>query len=890
MSEMRRKRNSRQLLWPIVAALVVTVILLLFSPLRDQLGFLRYLTFFAEPVSAQPVVANDSLPIRSYRKPKFLSGMRDDLVDWAVDEDFPRERRNDQTMAALNGQLDTASLLTNPADAQPGVTLFAPVRSEREELAGFVNGARSAAGPFRTVSTFTSMRVDRQPGTSQSLLDNEYDTQGLGSQVPSNQELPYGVDAENWQSPVLDEIASDGMSGVGVAWPRTPALVASLQNLEQWQSVDDQGLDHWVARVRQTLQQLQSLPTLTDYRSTPLLQDLDQLAKEGLATGEAIKTNRQQQEAVLRVAHAIGRRVVVWQAICKVADKDLFSTVSLRETRYEPIDALLRDLNTHIETTGDAVGWKNYLLLDDIERLSQDADSEARRLVAQRVLSRVTWEGLSSSQSAWLDHETVHALTERLRPWTDAPLDYVALLNQIERQESDAIDLGSIDVAGAVQVLRFSDHQPTYEVAEAINNYYRNGNLRLAVSVELLRRLLPEVPQRDTVIRQTIVGTPVRGSGIVQSQLGMELIPTPGLWQFQLSTLGDVKANTRSRRGPVNVANRSHSQFTAKTPIVIDRGGIRIGETQVNVNSNVRLQRLQTDFDGFPVIESLVRSIAMAQYEETRGQAKRESECLMQQQVAQSVSDELQQKIQLSSDQLSTRLLGPLGRLQLDPMVVDLNTSDTRLTVRYRVAGDWQLAAFTPRPRAMADSVLSMQVHQSTINNAFEQIVPNGSAKSIRELASELSGLFGAQANFVKDDVPADVRIQFAASRPVTVEIEEGRLWLTLRIVKLQNDNGLNLNHFVVRAAYRPEVDGMSARLVRDGVIEINGPRLGIRERLPIRAIFNKVLDGNDSLPIVGESLATHEVATDLRVSQLDLTDGWLGLSISPKQSGGSLR
>jgi hypothetical protein len=645
----------------------------------------------------------------------------------------------------------------------------------------------------------------------------------------------------------------------------------------------------WVARVRQTLVQLQNLPTLTDHRSGALILELEQLADEGLAAGEAIQSSRPHQEAVLRAAHAIRRRTVVWQAVAKVADQDLFRTVSLRESRYEPIDEVLKQLSDHIAVTGDTTGWQSYLLLDEVKRLATDADSESRRLIAQRVLSRVSWDGLSTEQKVWLDHISIHRLTERLRPWTDAPLDYIALLNQIERQEADAIDLGSIDVAAAVQTLRFSDHQPTLEVAQAINNYYRNGNLRLAVSVDLLRRLLPEVPQRDTVIRQTIVGTPVRGTGVVQSQLAMELIPTNGLWQFQLNTIGDVKANTRSRRGPVSVANRSQSQFTAITPIAIDKNGIRIGETQVDVHSQVRLKGLQTDFDGFPVIESLVRGIAMAQYEETRGQAKRESECLMKQQVAESISAEMQQKINRSSDQLSTRLLGPLGRLQLDPLVVDLNTSDTRLTVRYRVAGDWQLGAFTPRPRAMADSVLSMQVHQSTLNNAFEQMVPSGSAKPIRELAAELTGLFGASANFVKDDVPTDVRIQFAAARPVTVEIEEGRLWLTLRIVKLQNDSGLNLNHFVVRAAYRPEVDGLSARLVRDGVLEINGPRLGMRERLPIRAIFNKVLDGNNSLPLVGEALAAHEAAGGLRVSQLDLTDGWLGMSISPNQSG-SLR
>src|SRR5690606_13002540 len=144
--------------------------------------------------------------------------------------------------------------------------------------------------------------------------------------------------------------------------------------------------------------------------------------------------------------------------------------------------------------------------------------------------------------------------------------------------------------------------------------------------------------------------------------------------------------------------------------------------------------------------------------------------------------------------------------------------------VRYRVAGDWQLAACTPRPRAMSDSLMSMQIHQSALNNTFEQLLPADQPQSIRQVAASIREMFGADPSAVSDEIPEDVRIQFAPTRPITVEIEDGRLWLTLRVIRLTDDRDLNLSHFVVRVAYRPEVDGMRADLVRDSVLHISGP------------------------------------------------------------------
>jgi hypothetical protein len=257
----------------------------------------------------------------------------------------------------------------------------------------------------------------------------------------------------------------------------------------------------------------------------------------------------------------------------------------------------------------------------------------------------------------------------------------------------------------------------------------------------------------------------------------------------------------------------------------------------------------------------------------------------MERRITTQVEAELERQIDEASARLSERLLGPLAQMQLDPTVVDMQTDQRRLTARYRLAGDWQLAAFTPRPRAPRDSWLSLQLHQSTLNNALERLLPAEESRSIRELAEHLLEIMGRGPEEILAELPEDAYIQFAKTRPVTVEIDEDRLYLTFRVVRLHSEAGLDLRHFIVRATYRPQVEGTEARLVRDGHLSIRGQQMSFRSRIPVRVIFNKVLSDSRPLPLISPNLAAHPAVAGLAVSQLELRDGWVGLAIGPADS-----
>ncbi|WP_164102424.1 hypothetical protein [Candidatus Laterigemmans baculatus] len=949
---MRRNRTARILVWPTLTATAVIAVLLSRSTLQERCATWTGLEWLGPVLegphpgiaggrgASNPAAASTRRhfwpePLEESRLGQRLGG-RESWRSAASPSDRPLPAPSEGIAAA--GGLPTETWLDTPRLTTPqarsmGARLQAPVRDEREELAGFdatTLAPGSDFGPSFSAASVSTRRTTQLPQFAPSQSSSS-EAARSGDSAPSGTALlsangspaaataslalPLGLSPQLGSSHGLESSFALGLPRVspdpgaplaprargaenrsrgatpGAAWPATPALNELL--IEIAAEPEAAG---WSSRIRRTLAALQSLPSLTDPRSGELLAELQSLAEVGLAVGEQQTADRDYQERLLRTSHALHRRVVVWQAVWRVGagsgaagpehprlgGLDVHA-VSARRLRSAPLENLIAEVRRHASTTGDAQGWERYLLLDQIGRLATEANAEQRRLVAQRLLSRLQWDALEPPQAEWLEDASVQRLASRLRPWADAPIDYADLLAQLERQESDAIDLGSIQVATAVQTLRFAGEERAADVAEAINSYYRNANVRFAVSAELLERLLPAVPSRTTSIAQTIQGAPVRGSGQIESALGIELVPSADAWQLRLGTDGTIRSRTATERGPVEVRNQTHAAFAAATPIRVDRRGVQVGETSVDVESRTRLGGLRTDYDGFPLIESLVRGIAMYQYEQAVGPAKRESEALMRAEIERTLAAEVEQQIATSSQQLSDRLLGPLARLQLAPLVVDLETSESRLSARYRVAGDWQLAGFTPRPRAMSDSLLSLQVHQSALNNTFERLTPSAAPQPIRELTANLLAMFGAPGAEVPEDMPHDVQIQFAPTRPITVEIEDDRLWLTLRIVRLTRTGGIDLSHFIVRAAYRAEADGMQARLVRDGGLQVSGPRMGMRERLPVRAIFNVVLSEERPLPLVGSELAAHPAAAGLEVRTLELTDGWLALAIGPE-------
>jgi hypothetical protein len=609
---------------------------------------------------------------------------------------------------------------------------------------------------------------------------------------------------------------------------------------------------------------------------------LSELGHEGERRAEAL-TDRESQIQWLRASHAIARRVAVWRPVWQVTNGNQTTWMVSDDVTDRPTSAsdAVEMVRADLGDTGDPEGWTQYLLLDEIESASRLGDIEQRTILAQRFLSRLAWHGLDPEHQRWLKREAITQLAAAVLPWARRAVDYANLISQIERQESDAIDLAAIQIADAVQTLRFAESPQATSVADAINTYYRNANVRLALSELMLKRLLPTIDPLSVPVRTQILGSRVRGTSRIESDLDVQLKPSPDDWSLELKTLGKVRTQSTGINGPVAIRTAGNSNFVAATPINVTERGVKVGGSDVEVDGRTNLRGIRTEYDGWPLIGSLVRSIATNRYDSLSGPSNRIANQRIKSQVGSKINNQVDERLGEATEQLSRMVLGPLGKLELNPMVMDMQTTEQRLLARYRLAGDWQLGAFTPRPRALSSSLMSVQVHQSALNNTLEQLVPKHQPMTIHQMLNEAAGIFAQTDVNIPDEIPADVTVQFAPTRPITVEIEDGQLWVTLRVVRLNRGDRVTLTNFIVRAAYKPQIDGLQATLVRDGHLRISGPGMSMRERLPVRAIFNKVLSPNRPFPLTLPQLIQHPAMESLAVSQLELRDGWIGLAIS---------
>ncbi|WP_430452153.1 hypothetical protein [Rhodopirellula europaea] len=655
-------------------------------------------------------------------------------------------------------------------------------------------------------------------------------------------------------------------------------------------------MGRWAEEVDERLSQLRQLARLGEQDAGPILRELSSLAAAGLQLAERAP-ERDQQVRWLQASHSLSRRTSVWASIWQLARGHAGSfepsgtlpnetlTLHSQNKVHERFDVhrLIRDVREKLPETGDPNGWTTFLLLDKIQTLASSDDMDERALTAQRYLSRITSKRLAPEHEEWLSQSALQQLTEAMKTWSAIPIDYVALLQDLERAEADAIDLAAVKVTNAFQSLRFSDDAHAARVAKAIDLNYRNANVRTAISAKLIERLIPSVPDRTSPIATQVAGTPVRGTSNVSTAMDLRLNPVPGQWSIDLLTRGDVSTRSYAHQSGVTVHANGWAEFDASTPIRITPDGLTVGGTEVQVNADNRLQRVDSKVNEWPLIGSLVRGIAEKKYEDTKSLANQRTRQQIRDEVTTQTQSELGTQTSKAEEKWDDLVLGPLGRLELSPTVIDLETTSERLIARYRLAGDWQLAAHTPRPRAWNDSWLSLQMHQSAINNTLEQILPRGEVKTFDQLYTDTFALFGKEGATLPEEVPGDAEIAFSPTRPMTIEIEDGKMWLTLRVVRLSQPGSPKLTRFIVRAAYKPEIDGRNARLVRDGHLRVSGPGMSMRQRLPIRAVFNKVLAEDRVIPLTTPKLIEHPAMQDLVVSQLELRDGWLALALSPE-------
>ncbi len=547
------------------------------------------------------------------------------------------------------------------------------------------------------------------------------------------------------------------------------------------------------------------------------------------------------------------------------------------------VNGVLETAGPHMPAAVDAVTKlascvpAGMAIADQLE--DTDHASELRRVAFAVKRRAVTWQAVAALAAEWRDGATAEDGRAEVE---QATAELVNLLAAVERFEGSPRSAAAAEVQQALREVAIVAAPKDEDIALAITNHYAAPNLRVSLREEFLTLLMPDTTSRTESLRETVLGRPVRGQRVVEQTTSIKLRPDPDEICFDLVVAGDISTYGITDTGPISMASRGAGQFTVQKPVKICQQGLVVGPATASASNRARLTNVSTSFDSVPLMGSLLRTLARNQHAENLPAANREVAQKIIWQSCRQTDEESERKFAELTEQTEAKVWNPLVQLGLNPTPF-METNEEQAILRLRLHADAQLAAHTPRPREPENSLLGIQVHQSTFNNAFNQLGVGGLQLSLEELFVRVQERMGLEPK-VPDDLPEGVSVTFEAVDPIRVEFADGLVEIQVAIDALESGRR-DWYDVIGRVSYKPVVAGNRILLEREGPIRIGGPGHRGRIEFALRTIFGKIFPKERPLQVLPKKITEHPRLQELVAAQAVSWDGWFAVALADPAS-----
>ena len=637
----------------------------------------------------------------------------------------------------------------------------------------------------------------------------------------------------------------------------------------------------WASEVIRQIQALGKAISGHSEQSAALLEQLAERESQARLLARNI-SNRPVAMQLARTAYALGRRIDVWQEVVQLSTRRIAGDGS-PDVSPQKLALCLADIDGLTAKSQQGQAWRDYLLIDALKEAAKRGAVEdvATRQLAQQVLARIAHTPLTSNQRKFVAEGPIAMLHDELRRWAAEPIGAAIVLRDVETFERTRLPSDAERLARDCQNLAVSSLAGRRQLAERVDLHYRNANIRIAVTEDLINSIIPERQLEYANVDDTVLGRPVWGESIMTTDLAVRMLPDASRVRMLLEVRGQITAATTAEAGPIQFQNDSETYYVARKPLEIDMTGVSVWPVEVGVENSTELRGISTPLDGVPLIGPVARGIAKTQSDQSKLAASEEVKQKIAAQARARVDAEAKQRLSEFVTRMNERLFDPLNALSLDPQLVAAETTQKRFTMRLRLAGEDQLGSHTPRPQAPADCLASMQIHESVLNNSVQRLQLNGRTFSLSELSQHVANRLSRPTTWEVTPEHADVKITFAPKDAVVVRFQDGKIAVTLSIVQLSK-GPRKWKNFQVQAFYRPEVQGCSAQLAREGVVRLIG-RLNTGAQIALRGIFSRALSKNSALDLVPSQIVKEPKLSNAAITQFVIEDGWIGVSIGLK-------
>ena len=562
--------------------------------------------------------------------------------------------------------------------------------------------------------------------------------------------------------------------------------------------------------------------------------------------------------------------IAAWTTLCRDRLQQVLATAGPAD---EQADAALLTLSEAVPV-GMAAG----------DALADPTLASLTRRAALAVARRVAaWRGAAAlcAELSGRAPQAPGSDVDRRLAAAQLAAETAALLAALERFESTSSPADAAAVKAALRGIGGRPSPRAADLARTVADHYLAPNLRIAVHQKFVERMMPESTVKTAPMQDFVLGRQVRGTSTVEQSMSIVFVPDADHIRFELLVRGEVDSRTVTDAGPAAIHSRGAASFTVRKPMSLSPAGLAFGTALGSASNQSQLATIQTSFDGVPIMGSLVQKIVRNQHDESKPQASREVNEKIITRACREVDLQAEPKFSEMAERIRERIWNPMVNLGLQPTAVALESTAAAATIRLRLAADEQLAAHTPRPRASADALLGVQVHESTLNNGCQRLDLAGRRHPLEDLIRLVSQRIGVEPR-IPDDLPEGVCVTFAAAQPLRVECRDGVVRLRLALDAIESGRR-NWYDVVAEVTYQPTAAGPQILLERTGQVHLPGHK-GLE--IPLRTIFSKIFPKDRPIALLPASIVKNPRLADLRAVQVVSTDGWFALALDGGAAG----
>ena len=532
--------------------------------------------------------------------------------------------------------------------------------------------------------------------------------------------------------------------------------------------------------------------------------------------------------------------------------------------------------------------WRDYLQLDALLRLADDDTAVAeRRAVARKVLDRLSSNRLTRAQRKFIADGPLAALQTELRSWAAEPVAAARLLAHLDSYEHTSLPSDARLVADDWRGLSWSTPEVAEAISQHLDKHYRNANVRLALSSDLINRLVPQPSTSEAPFRDTVVNVPVVGRNTTFTKVRVRLIPDPHRIRVGLEASGRIASDAVASSGPATFHSEGQSTFLVRKLLVLGPEGLSvwpaIAEAENNYNN---LISMETNYDSVPLVGSLVRNMARSQHAEKSDEARFEVEEKVAVRARDQFDAEIRPRLLKATESLEKQQITTLRRLGLELVPVSLSTTEDRIVARadWPALSSWVRTRRDPERRPIVQSVC--RCINRRLNNGLEQLDLGGRSFTLDELFDWIAKKLGRPELSTQEDLPEGVRLTFAKKDAVRVKCDAERIEVLLSFAEL-TDGIHRWRNFTISTLYRPEPEGLTPLFTRASPISASK---GVKNRAVLYAIFSKVLSRNRDIRFFDSKITQDTRLKDSEITQFVIEHGWIGLAYGDKRPGNVAR